>query len=42
MLDCQVAGHYGNSPLTGILGDGIIGGVGTVLQFIPQIALLFC
>ncbi|WP_041322423.1 hypothetical protein [Mycobacterium leprae] len=29
----------GNSVLTGLLGYGIIGGVGIVLQFIPRIAL---
>lgn len=28
-------------PLAGLLADGIIGGVGTVLQFLPQILLLF-
>lgn len=40
-LGGQVTGHCGNSALAGLLGNGIIGGVGTVLQFIPQIALLF-
>lgn len=40
-LSGQVAGHRGNSTLAGLVGHGIIGGVGTVLQFIPQIALLF-
>ncbi|OHV05796.1 ferrous iron transporter B [Mycobacterium talmoniae] len=37
----QVAGHVGNPVLRGLIGDGVIGGVGTVLQFIPQIVLLF-
>jgi ferrous iron transport protein B len=40
-LGAQVADHLGNSMLGSLLGQGIIGGVGTVLQFIPQIALLF-
>ncbi|WP_082129590.1 ferrous iron transporter B [Mycobacterium haemophilum] len=40
-LGGQVTGHCGNWALAGLLGNGIIGGVGTVLQFIPQIALLF-
>ena len=37
----QVADHGGNSILGRLVGEGIIGGVGTVLQFIPQIVLLF-
>ncbi len=41
-LGGQVAGHVGNPVLRGLLGQGILGGVGTVLQFIPQIVLLFC
>jgi ferrous iron transport protein B len=41
-LGGQVAEHVGNPVLRGLLGQGIIGGVGTVLQFIPQIVLLFC
>jgi ferrous iron transport protein B len=40
-LGRQVAEHIGNPVLRGLLGQGIIGGVGTVLQFIPQIVLLF-
>jgi ferrous iron transport protein B len=40
-LGRQVAEHIGNPILRGLLGQGIIGGVGTVLQFIPQIVLLF-
>jgi len=40
-LGGQVAEHIGNPVLRGLLGQGIIGGVGTVLQFIPQIVLLF-
>jgi ferrous iron transport protein B len=40
-LGRQVAEHIGNPIIRGLLGQGIIGGVGTVLQFIPQIVLLF-
>lgn len=40
-LSVQVADHIGNSAVRGLIGNGIIGGVGTVLQFIPQIVLLF-
>jgi ferrous iron transport protein B len=40
-LGSQVAEHIGNPIIRGLLGQGIIGGVGTVLQFIPQIVLLF-
>ena len=40
-LGGQVAEHIGNPIIRGLLGQGIIGGVGTVLQFIPQIVLLF-
>ncbi|BBY05261.1 ferrous iron transporter B [Mycobacterium noviomagense] len=40
-LGAQIADHLGNSIVGSLLGHGIIGGVGTVLQFIPQIALLF-
>jgi ferrous iron transport protein B len=36
-----VSDHVGNYVLRGLLGQGLIGGVGTVLQFIPQIVLLF-
>ena len=41
-LGVQVAEHVGNPVVRGLLSQGIIGGVGTVLQFIPQIVLLFC
>ena len=41
-LGVQVGDHVGNSVIRGLLSQGIIGGVGTVLQFIPQIVLLFC
>lgn len=40
-LGSQVDGHLGGTVLGGVLGDGVIGGVGTVLQFLPQIILLF-
>ncbi|ORB85070.1 ferrous iron transporter B [Mycobacterium kansasii] len=36
-----VSDHIGNYVVRGLLGQGLIGGVGTVLQFIPQIVLLF-
>ncbi|MDT7733382.1 MAG: ferrous iron transport protein [Mycobacterium sp.] len=41
-LGRQVGDHVGNPVLRGLLSQGILGGVGTVLQFIPQIVLLFC
>ncbi|UMB67565.1 ferrous iron transporter B [Mycobacterium paraterrae] len=41
-LGGQVAEHVGNPVARGLLSQGLIGGVGTVLQFIPQIVLLFC
>ncbi|MDT5230598.1 MAG: ferrous iron transport protein [Mycobacterium sp.] len=40
-LGGQVAEHVGNPVVRGLLSQGIIGGVGTVLQFLPQIVLLF-
>lgn len=40
-LGSQVNSHLGGTVLGGMIGDGVIGGVGTVLQFIPQIVLLF-
>ncbi len=40
-LGGQVGEHIGNPVVRGLLGQGIIGGVGTVLQFLPQIVLLF-
>lgn len=40
-LGVLVSDHVGNYVVRGLLGQGIIGGVGTVLQFIPQIVLLF-
>jgi ferrous iron transport protein B len=36
-----VSNHVGNYVVRGLLSQGLIGGVGTVLQFIPQIVLLF-
>jgi ferrous iron transport protein B len=33
--------HIGPGPLRDLIHDGIFGGVGTVLVFLPQIALLF-
>jgi ferrous iron transport protein B len=40
-LGAEVAHDIGNPVVRGLLSQGIIGGVGTVLQFIPQIVLLF-
>jgi ferrous iron transport protein B len=40
-LGRQVTDHLGHSVVGDLLGRGVIGGVGTVLQFIPQIVLLF-
>ncbi|UCE23643.1 MAG: ferrous iron transport protein B [Candidatus Zixiibacteriota bacterium] len=36
-----VHGGLGEGPLRSLLADGVIGGVGSVLVFIPQIAILF-
>ncbi|MDO4413355.1 ferrous iron transporter B [Cutibacterium sp.] len=36
-----VDSHVSNPILAGLLGDGIIGGVGSVLVFIPQIVLMY-
>lgn len=36
-----VATHVTNPTLAGLLGGGVIGGVGAVLVFIPQIVLMF-
>lgn len=40
-LGGQVDDQLGDTVVGGLIGDGVIGGVGTVLQFIPQIMLLF-
>ncbi|QOV33497.1 ferrous iron transporter B [Streptomyces ferrugineus] len=40
-LSGQVAAHVGNPWAAGLLGDALIGGVGGVLVFVPQIVLLF-
>ncbi|MFF9061300.1 ferrous iron transporter B [Streptomyces sp. NPDC014882] len=40
-LSGQVDTHVGNPWLSGLLGDALIGGVGGVLVFVPQIMLLF-
>lgn len=37
----QVTGRTGNNVVGRLVSQGLIGGVGTVLQFIPQIMLLF-
>lgn len=33
--------HISNPVLGGLLGDGILGGVGSVLTFVPQILLMY-
>ncbi|AGJ77132.1 ferrous iron transporter B [Cutibacterium avidum] len=40
-LGGEVDTHVSNPILAGLLGDGIIGGVGSVLVFVPQILLMF-
>ncbi|MFE1290314.1 ferrous iron transporter B [Streptomyces sp. NPDC058751] len=40
-LSGLVADHVTNRWLSGLLGDAVIGGVGGVLVFVPQIMLLF-
>ncbi|MET7831350.1 ferrous iron transporter B [Micromonospora sediminicola] len=40
-LSGLVATHVGNPWLAGLLGDAVIGGIGAVLVFVPQIMLLF-
>ena len=40
-LSAWVAAHVSDPWLSGLLGDAIIGGVGGVLVFVPQIILLF-
>lgn len=40
-LGTLVADHVSNQLLAGFLGNALIGGVGGVLVFLPQIALLF-
>ncbi|MGV9993515.1 ferrous iron transporter B [Streptomyces sp. NPDC003374] len=40
-LSGLVAAHVDNPWLAGLLGDALIGGVGGVLVFVPQIVLLF-
>ncbi|MDX5567496.1 ferrous iron transporter B [Streptomyces sp. ID05-04B] len=40
-LSGQVHAHVDSPRLSGLLGDALIGGVGGVLVFVPQIVLLF-
>ena len=40
-LSGTVSAHVGNPWLAGLLGEALIGGVGAVLVFVPQIMLLF-
>lgn len=41
LLSGWVAEYVPNETVAGLLGDGVIGGVGAVLVFIPQITLMF-
>ncbi len=40
-LSTLVGGHMAEGPLRSLLTDGVIGGVGSVLIFVPQIVILF-
>ncbi|MDU1523794.1 MAG: ferrous iron transporter B, partial [Cutibacterium granulosum] len=40
-LASLVGEHVGNPILASLLGDGILGGVGAVLTFVPQILLMY-
>ena len=40
-LALYIKGHVGNQILASFLADGIVGGVGGVLTFLPQIMVLF-
>jgi ferrous iron transport protein B len=40
-LGTVVAGHMSDGPLRDLVKDGIFAGVGTVVVFVPQIAMLF-
>ena len=40
-LGVLVTGHMGEGPVKALIKDGIFNGVGTVVVFVPQIALLF-
>lgn len=40
-LGGQVSAHMAAGPLQSLIADGVIAGVGTVLTFLPQIAILF-
>lgn len=41
LMGTQVQDHVGNRWVASFLADGVIGGVGGVVAFLPQIALLF-
>ncbi len=40
-LGGQVHAHVGNQLIASVLADAMLGGVGSVLVFVPQVALLF-
>lgn len=41
-LAAQAVAFFAPGPLQSLLADGVIGGVGGVLIFLPQIVILFC
>ncbi len=40
-LGAWIGGHLSDGPLQSLIVDGVVGGVGAVIVFVPQIALLF-
>ncbi len=40
-LGAWIGGHLNEGPLQSLLVDGVVGGVGAVIAFVPQIAFLF-
>jgi ferrous iron transport protein B len=40
-LSAWLGGHLSEGPLQSLIVDGVVGGVGALIVFIPQIALLF-
>jgi ferrous iron transport protein B len=40
-LGAWIGGHLSEGPLQSLIVDGVVGGVGAVIVFVPQIALLF-
>jgi ferrous iron transport protein B len=40
-LGARISSHLSEGPIKALVNDGIFGGVGTVVVFVPQIAILF-